>query len=62
MDKTRALIASLESAPGMITNIIREVPPRCLKRRPSPDKWSAHEHACHISTADAPSARLPEML
>src|SRR5262249_1930110 len=23
-----------------------------LKRRPSPTKWSAHEHACHISTGD----------
>lgn len=54
MDKTRALIASLESAPDMLINLIREVPPQYLKRRPSPDKWSAHEHACHISTVDAP--------
>jgi hypothetical protein len=28
------------------------MPPQYLKRRPSPTKWSAHEHACHISTAD----------
>jgi DinB superfamily len=32
--------------------LIREVPTQYLKRRPSPTKWSAHEHACHISTAD----------
>ena len=50
---TQSLIASLETAPGMIIGLIREVPPRNLKRRPAPDKWSAHEHACHISDGDA---------
>jgi uncharacterized damage-inducible protein DinB len=47
------LIAALEGAPEMIIGLVREVPPRNLKRRSSPDKWSAHEHACHISTGDA---------
>lgn len=46
---TQTLIASLEAAPGIVIGLIREVPPENLKRRPAPDKWSAHEHACHIS-------------
>ncbi|HKA21596.1 MAG TPA: DinB family protein [Blastocatellia bacterium] len=49
---TQTLIASLESAPEIIVGLIREVPPQLLKRRPSPNKWSAHEHACHLATAD----------
>jgi len=49
---TQTLIASLESAPEIIIGLIREVPPQLLKRRPSPNKWSAHEHACHLASAD----------
>jgi uncharacterized damage-inducible protein DinB len=52
MDNAQTLIATLQSAPRIIIGLIREVPPQYLKRRPSPTKWSAHEHACHISTAD----------
>ena len=52
MDGAQTLIATLQSAPRIIIGLIREVPPQNLKRRPSPTKWSAHEHACHISTAD----------
>src|SRR6185503_11368118 len=46
---TQTLIATLEAAPGIVIGLVREVPPQNLKRRPAPDKWSAHEHACHIS-------------
>ncbi|MBT8378983.1 MAG: DinB family protein [Ignavibacteria bacterium] len=46
---TQKLIATLEAAPGIIIGLIREVAPQNLKRRPAPNKWSAHEHACHIS-------------
>lgn len=63
MSDTTTLIAVLENAPGIIIPLIREVPPQYLKRRPSPTKWSAHEHACHLSTADGPFlARLDLML
>ena len=63
MSVTTTLIAALENAPGIIIPLIREVPPQYLKRRPSPTKWSAHEHACHLSTADGPFlARLDLML
>lgn len=50
---TQTLIASLEAAPGIIIGLVREVPHQYLKRRPAPNKWSAHEHACHISSGDA---------
>jgi hypothetical protein len=53
MSDTTALIAALETAPGVIIPMIREVPPQILKRRPSPAKWSAYEHACHLSQSDA---------
>jgi len=50
---TQKLIASLEAAPGIIIGLVREVPLQNLKRRPAPNKWSAHEHACHISSGHA---------
>ncbi len=37
----------------MIIPLIREVPPQILKRRPSLGKWSAYEHAIHLSQSDA---------
>ena len=61
--ETQTLIASLEAAPGIIIGLVREVAPQNLKRRPAPDKWSAHEHACHISTGHTTFlARLELML
>ena len=53
MNNTQTLIVTLENAPDIIIGLVREVPPHNLKRRPSPNKWSVHEHACHISSADA---------
>jgi uncharacterized damage-inducible protein DinB len=53
MNTTQSLIAALKGAPDIVIRLVREMPPQNLKRRPSPSKWSAHEHACHISTADA---------
>ena len=52
MNNTQTLIGTLEGAPDIIIGLVREVPSQNLKRRPSPNKWSAHEHACHIATAD----------
>src|ERR1041384_4819660 len=63
MSDTTVLISALETAPGVIIPMIREVPPQILKRRPSPAKWSAYEHACHLSQSDAPFlARLDLIL
>src|SRR5438874_1862732 len=53
MSDTTTLITALATAPGVIIPLIREVPPEILKRRPSPAKWSAYEHAIHLSQSDA---------
>src|SRR5213083_2162214 len=53
MSDTTTLIMALATSPGVIIPLIREVPPQILKRRPSPAKWSAYEHACHLATSDA---------
>ena len=52
MDTTSAVIDALERAPRLVIPLVREVPPGLLKRRPAPKKWSAHEHACHLSRVD----------
>ena len=63
MSDTATLIAALETAPGVIIPMIREVPPQILKRRPSPAKWSAYENAVHLSQSDvAFRARLELIL
>jgi hypothetical protein len=51
-DATTLLIEQLERAPSLVIPLVREVPPKLLKRRPSADKWSAHEHACHLARVD----------
>jgi hypothetical protein len=43
-----ALLSALEGVPKMIIPMLREMPPENVKRRPKPEKWSAHEHACHL--------------
>lgn len=43
------VVDALERTPSVIVPLVREVPERLRKRRPSPGKWSAHEHACHLA-------------
>jgi uncharacterized damage-inducible protein DinB len=52
METTTAVIDALERAPSLVLPLVREVPRSVLKRRPAPTKWSAHEHACHLSRVD----------
>ena len=49
METAIAVIAALERAPSVVVPLVREVPAAALKRRPAPNKWSAHEHACHLA-------------
>jgi hypothetical protein len=49
MNNAEAVITALGNAPAIIVPLVREVPSENLKRRPSPGKWSAHEHACHLA-------------
>jgi hypothetical protein len=43
------VIEALDRAPLLILPLVQEVPEALRKRRPSADKWSAHEHACHLA-------------
>ena len=52
MSDTNTLISALATAPGVIIPLIREVPESILRRRPSLGKWSAYEHAVHLSQTD----------
>jgi hypothetical protein len=63
MSDSANLISALKTAPGVIIPLIREVPADILKRRPSSEKWSAYEHAIHLSQSDvAFRARLDLIL
>jgi hypothetical protein len=53
MNDPAAVINALENAPALIVPLVREVPAAVLKRRPAPGRWSAHEHACHLSDMHA---------
>ena len=44
-----AVIDALRRAPDIIVPLVREVPAPLLKRRPAANRWSAHEHACHLA-------------
>ena len=46
---TLPVIEALERAPLIVLPLVREVPPQILRRRPAPRRWSAHEHACHLT-------------
>jgi hypothetical protein len=60
---TETVIEALERAPQVVIPLVREVPASLLKRRPSPGKWSAHEHACHLAAVHGLFiSRLEEML
>lgn len=50
MNDPKIVIDALECTPEIIIPLVREVPQENLKRRPHPDKWSAHEHACHLAS------------
>ena len=49
MQDPKSVIQALENAPRLIIPLVREIPSEFVRRRPKPDKWSAHEHACHLA-------------
>jgi|SoiMethySBSTD1v2_1073268.scaffolds.fasta_scaffold31540_6 muconolactone delta-isomerase len=53
MDNIAAVIDALRRAPEIVVPLVREVPSAILKRRPAPQRWSAHEHACHLAHVHA---------
>jgi len=50
---TQSVIDALARAPEIVVPLVREVPSAILKRRPTPTRWSAHEHACHLAHVHA---------
>lgn len=48
-----AVIDALRRAPDIIVPLVREVPSEILKRRPGGERWSVHEHACHLAHVHA---------
>ncbi len=48
MKNIEAVLENLENAPAIL-EIVREIPEKFRKRRPQLEKWSAHEHACHLA-------------
>lgn len=51
MQAIEAVLASLERAPALVRELVEEMPPPLRKRRLRPEKWSLHEHACHLAVA-----------
>jgi len=49
MDSIASVVEAIERAPKIVVPLVSEVPAAILKRRPAPRRWSAHEHACHLS-------------
>ncbi len=44
-----AVVDALRRAPAIVVPLVRESPVAILKRRPSPGRWSIHEHVCHLA-------------
>jgi hypothetical protein len=43
------VLTQLARGPDVLRAVMADVPPADLKRRPRPEKWSAHEHACPLA-------------
>lgn len=46
------VVAQLARGPATLQALVADVPLADLTRRPRPDKWSAHEHACHLALVE----------
>src|SRR6476646_8280397 len=53
MNTVPSIIDALRRAPDIVVPLVREVPPAIMRRRPTPRRWSAHEHACHLAHVHA---------
>ena len=49
MESIATVIETLERAPHIVVPLVHEMRDEWLKRRPDPDRWSVHEHACHLA-------------
>ncbi|MCE9498967.1 MAG: DinB family protein [Leptospira sp.] len=51
MNDRDQIVSCLESSPIILRNLIKSVPESILKVKRIRNKWSAHEHACHLAEA-----------
>ena len=59
----QTVLASLERAPSLVREMVEEMAVELRKRRRQPEKWSLHEHACHLGVAqELFEQRLERML
>jgi hypothetical protein len=49
LNSVAAVLEALERAPALVIPLIDSADPSVLKRRPSPGRWSIHEHGCHLA-------------
>jgi len=49
MKELKKIIAGLEQSPGLLKEMLSEIPPALMKERRIPGKWCIHEHAVHFA-------------
>jgi len=52
MDDIQKLILCLKNSPIFLENLIKDIPHEELKIQRRKNRWSAHEHACHVCIGD----------
>ena len=52
MKNPEEIITMLAATPRLLEELINEIPPVQLKQHRIKNKWSIHEHACHIAIGD----------
>ena len=63
MNDSESILTLLANAPRVILPLVHAIPLEVIKRRPRPNKWSAHEHACHLAEVHSLFfSRLEQML
>lgn len=59
----QAVLTALDNAPALLVSLIRDIPKPFRRRRPASERWSAHEHFCHVVSLEPRfRARLERML
>ncbi len=52
MKDLNAIISCLEHSPFILHSMIEDIPSALLKMKRRPEKWTIHENACHLATAE----------
>lgn len=53
MQLVQAKLEVLKQTPFLLVELLEQIDPAVLKTRRIPNKWSIHEHACHLASMDA---------